>query len=254
MNYWYNISHENFLSKITIPSYNPDNNQLNKLILHRAYIHNKNWKFESVKENFIDYEIIANDYNKDSIYFLYDENLNNIRQEKLISRANFLNTSPSYRANMSITIRDQLKTCYQGEYSSFMFAKRGTTLSFQNSCLNKRYNNYLIFTNYIDEPVKNKFELKLVNVKSKKVVKNYLCQTNCSNIFKLDNSMNSDNCILLTRKYLGVPQLFSYSIEEGSVSFEHTQPPHCYVWESKYISKLKKDYIKIFNNSFSNDY
>lgn len=248
MNYYYNFYHNEFHSELTIPFFDPNAKYHNNLILHEAYIENSRWVIKSISKNFLDHKITSNVHNKNHLYFLYDENLNGKILDKLIVRAGFLETDPGYRSNMSINVQNKLKSCYQGEYTCFMLDKRGGILAFQNSCLNKNFNNFLIFTNFIDEPKVYDFEIYLFNINKKKIIKTFNCKTNQSNIFKLNNIDEFKDCILLNKKFIGAPQIFSYSLEESSVSFEHTQPPGCYIWEQPYIGKLKKQYTEMLSN------
>lgn len=247
MNYWYLLNYKEISSIMTIPSFGPDS-LLYNLYLYKVKIDNNKWKFDYITNDFIDFEISSENFEIDCLFFLYDQKLDYQYSDHLIHRTNFLNTSPSYRANISIKI-DDLKTCYQGEYSSFMFDKKGSVLSFPLSCMNKEFDNYIILTNYVSEPIKKDFKVFLFDIKNNQIISEMNCKTNQSNFFKLDNSMIYENCIIFSYDYLCAPQFLSFSSLEGTVSFEHTQPPHTYIWESNYISKLKYSYNKLIKEN-----
>tara|TARA_B110000977_G_scaffold47332_1_gene64345 strand:+ start:54191 stop:54862 length:672 start_codon:yes stop_codon:yes gene_type:complete len=221
------------------------------LKLFKSFPQNKKWVIEEIKNKKINkyfYILKERDISSKDIYFLAeDSDVNNFDNKKLKNFNNFTKTVPAYRANLKIFLKDGGFSSFQSEYPFSMVGKKGTILSSISSIANKNADqNYILIRNIYEDPIEEKFNGYLVNIKTKKIEEKYELKTNFTNIVEIKNYSIKPEIFLVTDLYLGIPMYAS--IQGGFVSLEHTHPPHEYILsENKFIkvSELKKEINEI---------
>ena len=138
---------------------------------------------------------------------------------------------------------------YQSDYPYEMVYKNGSILSPLNILLNNKANNNLVFfRNIFYLPLKENFEIYIINIKKFKILKKFICKTNELNILNIENQYLKNDNYLFSNKYIGIP--IFYSEFNKQISLEHTHPPHEYILSDdrfKTVGKIKKEiYEKIF--------
>jgi hypothetical protein len=195
--------------------------------------------------------IKSNSLNNNKIYFLAKvkeieilEKNNFLRLENL---NNFTKTSPAYRSNLKISLKNGGFSSYQSEYPFEMITKKGSILSSINSLANKDASTNIIFIkNIYEKPIYEQFKGFLINIKSKKILKEFKLLTNFTNEIILENKFIGPDIFLFTDKFIGIPMYVS--IKNKHISFEHTHPPHEYILSKdkfKKITDLKKEIYEI---------
>jgi hypothetical protein len=130
-----------------------------------------------------------------------------------------------------------------------MITKRGSILSPMSSLANKNASLNMIFIkNIYESPVNEEFKAFFINIKSKKILKEFKMLTNFTNKIILEKKFISSDIFLFTDKFIGIPMYVS--IKNKHISFEHTHPPHEYILSNdkfKKISDLKREIYEIIN-------
>ena len=233
MNYFFGVNNSEFLSEIQIPTFQNRNSNSVNISLFKVCAENNRWNIKELKKNKMALATDLKDYN-----FL-----------KLKDFNNFTNTSPAYRANLRITLKNGGFSSYQSEYPYSMIIKRGGILSSVCSIANKDADkNYIFIKNICEFPIYENFEAYLVNIRTKTVEDKFEIKTNYTNSFELKNSLVKPEIFLITKNYLGIPMYVS--VKNKHVSFEHTHPPHEYILSQnkfKKITELKKEINEIIN-------
>ena len=252
MNYFFGINNSEFTSELQIPLFQNRNSKSSGLLLYEAFVHNENWKFEEIKNKKISkdfYLLKPEDISNSSIFFLASPKDFNLKNNKLQNFNKFTETSPAYRANLKIILKNGGFSSYQSEYPFSMIEKKGSILSSVSSLANKEADkNYIFIKNIYAEPIIENFNLYLVDITKRKIEKKFEVKTNYTNCIELENSMIKPEIFLISKAYLGIPMYVS--IKNNHVSFEHTHPPHEYILSNnkfKKISDLKKEINEILN-------
>ena len=140
MNYFFGIKTKNIYSNITIPRFNNDGNTNKEYLLCKANIKNAAWNIEVLNNNKINddfYLIEENISNNENIFFLAKQGeIDNFNKKKLINFNNFTDTSPSYRSNLKINLKNGGFSSYQSEYPFSKIKRRGSILSSISTLLN----------------------------------------------------------------------------------------------------------------------
>ena len=172
-----------------------------------------------------------------------------VKKNKLENFNKFTETSPAYRANLKIVLKNGGFSSYQSEYPFSMIEKKGSILSSVCSLANRNADkNYIFIKNIFVEPVIESFDIYLVDIIKKKIEVQYKIKTNYTNYFELKKSLIKPEIFLISKNYLGIPMYVS--VKNNHVSFEHTHPPHEYILSNnkfKKISDLKKEINEIVN-------
>ncbi len=129
-----------------------------------------------------------------------------------------------------------------------MTRKKGSILSSINVLSNNNAKNFLIFKNIYEKPVNEIFKGYFVNLKNKKIIKEFNLKTNYTNYVEINNNILNDEVYFLTNEYLGIPVYLS--CRDKHLSFEHTHPPHEYILsDDKYkrVSEFKKEFHEIIS-------
>jgi hypothetical protein len=253
MNYFFGIENSNFSSEIQIPTFQNRKGQPQNVLLYKAYIENNKWKIEELKNKKINknfFLLEKEDIRNTDIYFLATESdFDSYDNLKLKNFNKFTDTTPAFRANFKIILKNGGFSSYQSEYPYSMTEKRGTILSSVSSIANKDAEmNYIFIKNIYTEPVFEDFNAYFVDIVNKTVEDKIPLKTNYTNSFKLKKELIRPEIYLITDKYLGVPMYVS--VRNKHVSFEHTHPPHEYILSNnkfKKISELKKEINEIIN-------
>lgn len=253
MNFFFGINNDIFKSEIQIPLFKNRSLKPSKLLLFKCYPKNNKWRLEKINNRKINdffYSIAEEDIKNNEIYFLADENtLENFDYTKLKNLNSFTNTSPAFRSNFKIFLKEGGFSSYQAEYPYSMVSKKGNILSSISSIANiEADRNFILIKNIFEEPIEEIFNAYLVNYSSKKIEKSYQIKTNNISCVEIPRELIKPDIFLITDKYLGIPMYVS--IKNNSLSFEHTHPPHQYIQSSnKYlkVSELKKEFNEIIN-------
>ena len=172
-----------------------------------------------------------------------------VKKNNLENFNKFTETSPAYRANLKIVLKNGGFSSYQSEYPFSMVCKEGSIISSVSSIGNiDAEKNYIIIRNILEEPKEEKFNAYLVDIKEKKIKEKIEIRTNFTNFFELSNFLIKPEIFLMTDKFLGIP--IYMSIKNKHISFEHTHPPHEYILsKNKFekITQLKKEIHEIIS-------
>jgi hypothetical protein len=253
MNYFFGIKNSIFSSEVQIPTFQNRKVQRENVLLYRAYIENNKWKIEVLKNKKINKDFFLlkdEDVRNTDIYFLATEDdFDNYDYLKLKNFNKFTDTTPAFRANFKIVLKNGGFSSYQSEYPYSMIEKRGTILSSVSSIANKDAEiNYIFIKNIYLQPIFENFNAYLVNIVNKTVEDKISLKTNYTNSFELKKELIRPEIYLVTDKYLAIPMYVS--VHNRHVSFEHTHPPHEYILSNnkfKKISELKKEINEIIN-------
>lgn len=252
MNYFFGIKNSEFSSELKIPLFQNKNNKPCNLLLYKATIDNNKWKIEQInnkKSNEDFYFLNSEDISNSTIFFIATPKDLERGINKLQNYNKFTDTSPAYRANLKITLKNGGFSSYQSEYPFSMIEKKGSILSSVCSLANKEAEkNYIFIKNIYAEPIIENFNLYLVDIVNKKIEEKFEVKTNYTSCIKLQKSMIKPEIFLISKGYLGIPMYVS--IKNNHVSFEHTHPPHEYILsDNKFrkISDLKKEINEIIN-------
>ena len=253
MNFFFGIENSNFSSEIQIPTFQNRKGKPQNVLLYKAYIENNKWKIEELKNKKINknfFLLEKEDIRNTDTYFLATEgDFDSYDNLKLKNFNKFTDTTPAFRANFKIVLKNGGFSSYQSEYPYSMMEKRGTILSSVSSIANKDADiNYIFVKNIINEPLCENFNAYLVDIVKRKIEEKIILKTNYTNSFELNKKLIKPEIFLVTENYLGIPMYVS--VHNKHVSFEHTHPPHEYILSKnkfKKISELKKEINEIIN-------
>lgn len=253
MNYFFGIKNLEFTSELQIPLFQNRKPETEDILLFKALIKNNKWKIinlnkSKILNNF--YVINSDEIDNEDIFFLaYKKDIDNFDQKKLKNLNSFTDTSPNFRANFKIILKNGGFSSYQSEYPYSMIAKRGSILSSVSAIANlDAEKNYIFIRNIFEDPIQENFFAYLVNIRKKTIEEKINIKTNYSNSFELKKTLIKPEIFLVTDKYLGVPMYVS--VNNKHVSFEHTHPPHEYILSQnryKKIAELKNEISEIIN-------
>jgi len=253
MNYFFGIENSDFSSEIQIPTFQNRKGKPQNISLYKTYIEDNKWKIEEIKNKRINKDfflLTKKDVKNTDIYFLArKKDFDNYNNLTLKNFNNFTDTTPAFRANFKIILKDGGFSSYQSEYPYNMVEKKGTILSSVCSLANKdAQRNYIFIKNIFTNPINENFNVYLVDILKKKIEEKITIKTNYTNSFELNKLLIKPEIFLITEKYLGIPMYVS--VNNKHVSFEHTHPPHEYILSKnkfKKISELKKEINEIIN-------
>jgi hypothetical protein len=243
MNYYFGLNNSIFSSEIQIPIFKNKEPKSENIILYKASISNNTWEIEEIKNNKISSEFFilkSNDCSNTDIFFLaYPEEIKELQIHKLTNINDYTETSPSYRANLKIILKNGGFSSYQSEYPYSMIKNKGSILSPVHSIANTDADsNYIFIKNIYERPIHKIFNCFLVNIKTKKIEEKFELKTNFTNFIELNKKLIKPEIFLSTKEFLGIP--IYASVKNKHVSFEHTHPPHEYI--------LSKDKFTIIQN------
>jgi len=252
MNYFFGINNSEFSSELQIPLFQNRNKKPSNLLLYEATIHNNEWKIKQINNRKINkdfYFLNSKDITNSNIFFLASPKDLELKNIKLENFNKFTETSPAYRANLKIVLKNGGFSSYQSEYPFSMIEKKGSILSSVCSLANRNADkNYIFIKNIFVDPIIESFDIYLVDIIKKKIEEQFKINTNYTNCFELKKSLIKPEIFLVSKNYIGIPMYVS--VKNNHVSFEHTHPPHEYILSNnkfKKISDLKKEINEIVN-------
>jgi len=249
MNYFFTISNIRIKCTLTIPRFQNRGKIDYKQKLYSATIDKKRWAITKEKVEANEYFFsISKDYGDDNkIYFLSQDDLENVRIDNLKIENHFLQTDPAFRSNLRIENYSGGFSSYQSEYPSGMVQNKGNILSQISSLLSQEATkNFIIFKNIYKEPISEPFKVYIINIEKKKVMLEKKFYTNKLNFLEINKELLNIHNFFFSDKYLGIPVYFSEKDEH--LSLEHTHPLQTYIMtQNKYeiIKNLKENAKKI---------
>lgn len=251
MNIFFGIKTDAFKSTLNIPKFKNDNTINSNYSLYLLKIVNAEWVYEKIdgdKES--EFYFINSDISNNENIFLISkdtEMINLKKKNEILDLNSFTNSSPAYRANLKIKIKDGGFSSYQSEYPFSMTTKKGSILSPISTLLNYYADqNFLIFKNIFHKPINKNFKIYVINIKSKQILRIFNCKSNQTNIFEVSKDIIHSENFIYSKNYLGIP--IYVSIKSKHVSMEHTHPPHEYILtDDKFyrVALLKKKFDEV---------
>ena len=256
MNFFFGIKSLNVDSKLTIPRFKNSHPTRPEYKVFQLKINNQRWEVNNLIDEELNNDFFTIDGNlidNRSIFCLATQeeilDFKNNHNSKLKNFNNYTDTSPGFRANLQVSIKDGGFSSYQSEYPFSMVTKKGSILSPLSSLFSKDADKNILFLKNIYElPVNEEFGVFFVNLKTKKILKKEVALTNFLNEYIVDEEFIKPDVFLFTDKYISIP-IFC-SIQDNYVSLEHTHPPHEYIMSDgrfKVISELKKEFNEIIS-------
>ncbi len=251
MNFFFSISNHFLKCNLTIPRFQNRGPLNHSQELFSANIYKDEWiiKKEKVAKDDFFYFIEKEYLEDDTVYFLSDQNLHNVKLGKLELNNNFLLTDPAFRSNLRIQNRAGGFSSYQSEYPIGMVKNRGNILSQVSSLSNVSSNkNFIFFKNIYIQPVYKSFKVYIVDILEKKTIFEKEFCTNKLNYLELEKDLIRPNNFFLSNGFLGIP--IYYMENNDSISLEHTHPLQTYIMsknKNKIIKELKENAKKIIN-------
>ncbi len=253
MNFFFGIKFLEFSSNLKIPIFQNQGHKKSNYNLYCINIKDNKWNIELYSSQSTDDFYMVNNYdcNNDNIFFLASDNeILNYKEKgfkNLIKLNNFTLTSPAYRANLEINLKEGGFSSYQSEYPLQMINKKGSIVSPLNILTNKKNSkNYLIFKNIYKDPINEAFKGYFINLKSKKIIQKFELKTNYTNCIEIHNDLLHEEIYFFTKNYTGIPVYLSS--RDKHLSFEHTHPPHEYILSEdkfKIVANFKKEFYEI---------
>jgi len=255
MNYFFLIKSDNLGSKLQLPRYtNYGEFHKDNYGLFSASIYKNRWLIQETKSD-DDYwfEINSQKIKDDKIFFIASKSEAELIHSgnKLIDLNTFTDSTPDFRGNLEINNSLGGLSSYQAEYPFRMTKKLGTLYSETGLLTHPKNNRLGVFIkNIYYLPIREKRVLYLFNSKSKVIVEKFDIYLNETNFIDLTPwKENLHHCFIFAKDFLGIP-LYVIEYSDGSLSIEHTHPPHSTIhgddkW--KYVNKIKnKAYDEIF--------
>ena len=259
MNFFFSTTTKNYRTKLVIPKFQNSGKIDRKIKLFEANIINDSWCvsecLHSVEtENFWYLEFQRE---IDSIFFLaYEDKCKKIhKNNRLFNIDKFTNTNPDFRANLLVENKLGGFSSYQSEYPFRMTQKLGV---FYTECglltNNKALRIGLFIRNIYERPIIEEKELFLYNTRDNLIVEKFTINLNKTNYIDLTDFKDELNySFLIAKQFLGIP-IYLLEYEDGSLSFEHTHPPHESILGNnryKIVNQLKeKAFEKIAQANF----
>jgi len=180
--------------------------------------------------------------NNEKIFFLGKNGVQKLKKNNYLELLNFdsfTKTDPAYRANLEISNSRGGFSSYQSDYPFLMTTKKNGVLSPINTLLSiDADRNIIFFKNIYFKPVHESFNYYIIDIVKKKLIKTGKIVTNTTNVIEIDKKIISRNNFFLTKNIIGIP-IFC-SIKNNHISFEHTHPPHHYIWGNNKYEKVKE--------------
>ena len=253
MNFFFLIKNNFINSYLKIPIFQNSGIINKNLKLFSAKPLLNKWKLEKLNIKPINdfFFIDSKDFSDEVIFFLaQDEDLKNYSNlnSKFFETFKFTDTSPAYRANLSIDYKKNGFSSYQSEYPFHMIKNKGSVLTPLSALLSKDADeNYLLFKNINISPKQEIFNIYIIDIENFEIIKKIACKTNSTNVVKVDFELINENYFFYSNEYLGLP--IYVSIKNKHLSLEHTQPPQLYFLNQTKIL-LKDLKSKIYDKNF----
>jgi hypothetical protein len=249
MNFFFLTVNEKYSAKLAIPKFQNSGRTDSQLRLYQANIVANKWcisKPDNCTQDEQFWHLHYSGPNNDAIFFLSSELDARLIEEKnqLVNIGKFTDTSPSFRANMMIENSFGGFSSYQAEYPFTMVEKLS---SFYSECglltSDSSCSAGVFIRNINIEPITEERDLWLFSVPKNKVLDSYKVRLNTTTYIDLTKHKKELNgCFLFAKDFIGVPSYVT-EYDDGSLSFEHTHPPHEALLGSnrfQLVSKLKE--------------
>lgn len=232
MNFFFFAVNQKYNSRLAIPKFQNSGKTDNELGLYQGDIVSNRWNI-SKADNIIEDErfwyLHDTTSANNAIFFLSNEReaskLEEKNQLRIIEK--FTDTNPSYRANLMIENSLGALSSYQTEYPFRMVEKLG---SFYTDCgllTSDLASSVGIFIRNIHfNPILEERDLWLFSLPKNEVLQSYKLKLNNMTYIDLTEYKNElSGCFLFAKDFSGVPS-WAVEYDDGSLSFEHTHPPH----------------------------
>lgn len=230
MNFFFSTCTKNITPELTIPKFQNSGSRNDGLQLCKAEIVDNCWNVYPLKDcietdNFYYLENLDNF----SIFLFGDnEGIQKITEKnELCNIEKFTDTSPDYRSNLLIKNKTGGFSSYQSEYPFRMVKARGSLYSDCGLLTTPAGSTVGVFVRNIHcLPINEVKDIFLYSNARKSVLQKFQVRLNQTTFIDLSKWKDElSHCYLYADNFLGIPiYLIEYS--DGSLSFEHTHPPH----------------------------
>jgi len=260
MNFFFFAVNRRYSSKLAIPKFQNSGRFDPDLRIFQANIVGHKWNI-SKPTNLIEDEQfwILEDPgpSNDAIFFLgkKQEALRFEEKNQLLNIENFSDTNPAFRANLMIENSSGGFSSYQTEYPFRMVKKLGTFYTDCGLLTSDMAASVGIFIRNIHiNPLSEERILWLFSTPKNKVLQSYKIKLNTSTYIDLTHYKNELNgCFLFAQDFSGVPS-WVIEYDDGSLSFEHTHPPHESILGAnrfKLVNKLRRNSFEQISQALS---
>jgi hypothetical protein len=230
MNFFFSTCTKNISSKLTIPKFQNSGNKNDGLQLYQAEIEGNCWNVYSPKGCVeTDYFYYLENVDNYSIFFFgNDDGIKEIKEQNALRNIeNFTDTSPDFRSNLLIKNKAGGFSSYQSEYPFRMVKAHGSLYS-DCGLLTAPFGSTVgVFVRNIHcLPINEVKDIFLYSNATKSVLKKYQVKLNQTTFIDLSEWKEElSHCYLYADDFLGIP-IYMVEYSDGSLSFEHTHPPH----------------------------
>jgi hypothetical protein len=230
MNFFFSTCTKNITSELAIPKFQNSGSRNDGLQLYKAEIVDNCWDVYPLKEcietdNFYHLENLDNF----SIFFFGDnEGIQKITEKnQLCNIEKFTDTSPDYRSNLLIKNKAGGFSSYQSEYPFRMVRARGSLYSDCGLLTTPAGSTVGVFVRNIHcLPINEVKDIFLYSNVKKSVLQKFQVKLNQTTFIDLSKWKEElSHCYLYADDFLGIP-IYLVEYSDGSLSFEHTHPPH----------------------------
>ena len=198
--------------------------------LYKAEIASNRWNIYSPKDCIeTDYFFHLENLDNSSIFFYGDdEEIKKIKEKnKLCNIESFTDTSPDYRSNLLIKNKTGGFSSYQSEYPFRMVKAHGSLYSDCGLLTNSAGSRVGVFVRNIHcIPTNKAKDIFLYSNATKSVLQKFKVKLNQTTFIDLSKwKKELSYCYLYAENFLGIP-IYMVEYSDGSLSFEHTHPPH----------------------------
>lgn len=230
MNFFFSTCTKNISSKLTIPKFQNSGNKSDGLQLYKAKILGNRWHVYSPKDCIeTDYFYYVDNLDNYSIFFFgNDEGTRKINEKnELCNIENFTDTSPDFRSNLLIKNKAGGFSSYQSEYPFRMVEAHGSLYSDCGLLTTPVGSTVGVFVRNIHAlPSNEEKDIFLYSNAMKSVLMKYQVKLNQTTFIDLSEWKEElSHCYLYADDFLGIP-IYMVEYSDGSLSFEHTHPPH----------------------------
>ena len=257
MNFFFSTCTKDISSTLTIPKFQNSGNKNDGLELYKAEIVGNCWKVYSAKGCIeTDYFYYVENLDNHSIFFYgNDEGVKEITEKnELRNIENFTDTSPDFRSNLLIKNNAGGFSSYQSEYPFRMVKAHGSLYSDCGLLTTAFGSTVGVFVRNINRlPTNEEKDIFLYSQVRELVLKKYQVKLNQTTFIDLSEWKEElSHCFLYANDFLGIP-IYIVEYRDGSLSFEHTHPPHESLLGSDRFERVgalkRKAYEKIFKAS-----
>jgi len=247
MNFFFHACNDFLSSTLTIPKFQNQGKSSEDLNLFSARISNNAWQIiipDYVEDDFF-WTVESDIRNKDDIYFISSpDSIENIHlNNSLLDLNDHTNTMPEYRANLEVSNTKGAWSSYQSEYPFNMTKKLGSLYSECGLLTDHKAENIGVFIrNIYYLPIKDEVTFYLYDDLHNKILSEFILKLNTTSYIDLSDFKELlSNCFIYSKDCLGIP-IYVSQYKNGSLSFEHTHPPHESISGSMrfhYVNQLK---------------